>query len=202
MEKIWLINGSPRPPRSNSRLYAHIFEKYCHMPYQYIEINKNNTLELCEQIKDATEILLIFPLYADSLPVPLLTFLKVLATHLPENRPTISVLINCGFLEPRQNDIAVEMIHLFCDQHDFPFGSVLKIGSGEAILQTPFKFLVNRKIKKLAVSIQRKQNQTFQVTMPLSKKMFIKASDVYWENYGKKNGVTKQEMQSMQIEQK
>ena len=146
---------------------------------------------------------MIFPLYADSLPVPLLTFLKALATHLPENRPTRFLSwINCGFLEPRQNDIAVEMIHLFCDQHDFPFGSVLKIGSGEAILQTPFKFLVNRKIKKLAVSIQRKQNQTFQVTMPLSKRMFIKASDVYWENYGKKNGATKQEMQSMQIEQK
>lgn len=36
--------------------------------------------------------------------------------------------------------------------------------------------------------------------MPISKKMFIKASTIYWENYGKKNGISKEQMEIMQIE--
>lgn len=54
----------------------------------------------------------------------------------------MSVLINCGFLECRQNDVAVEMVRLFCRQNGYRFGSVLKIGSGEAIWDTPFRLLV------------------------------------------------------------
>ena len=36
--------------------------------------------------------------------------------------------------------------------------------------------------------------------MPISKTMFVKASTAYWERCGKKNGVTKEEMATVQIE--
>ena len=36
--------------------------------------------------------------------------------------------------------------------------------------------------------------------MPLPKGLFVKAAASYWINYGKKFGVTKEEMQTMQIE--
>lgn len=36
--------------------------------------------------------------------------------------------------------------------------------------------------------------------MPLPKKLFIKASTSYWENYGKKNGITPEQMATMDIE--
>ncbi|MFQ9509433.1 MAG: hypothetical protein ACLRZ7_00440 [Lachnospiraceae bacterium] len=39
-----------------------------------------------------------------------------------------------------------------------------------------------------------------QVTMPLPKKLFIKASTKYWLNYGKKNKIGKNEMETMKIE--
>ena len=80
------------------------------------------------------------------------------------------MLINCGFLEYRQNDVAIRMMQLFCEQNGYRFGSVLKIGSGEAILTTPFKILVIRKIKKLAASIRRADYCTLQTTMLLSPK--------------------------------
>ena len=67
----------------------------------------------------------------------------------------MSVLINCGFLEPQQNEMAVEMMRLFCRQNHYPFGSVLKIGSGEAILDSPFRFLAVRKIRRFADSIAK-----------------------------------------------
>ena len=52
------------------------------------------------------------------------------------------------------------MIELFCKKTNCEFGSVLKIGSGEAILKTPFKIFVTRKVKKLANSIRSKNYKT------------------------------------------
>ena len=52
--------------------------------------------------------LLVFPLYADGIPATLLNFLKSLENNLPDKKPVISVIINCGFLEYTQNDLAVK----------------------------------------------------------------------------------------------
>lgn len=77
---------------------------------------------------------------------------------------------------------------------------MLSIGSGEAILNTPFRGLVGRKLKQLAASMARGQGRRLKVTMPLPKKLFIKASTTYWENYGKRNGITRAQMETMDIE--
>ena len=91
-------------------------------------------------------------------------------------------------------------MRLYCKKTGLPFGSVLEIGSGEAILSTPFRFFVRRKMKKLVASMVKQNNRSWKVTMPISKGMFLKASTAYWENYGKKNGLTKEEMSTMEIE--
>lgn len=200
MANIIILNGSPRAPKSNSKRISEIFLKYCNSQTRYFNISKNNHEKLCSEINNFSDVLLVFPLYVDSLPVTLLNFLKSLEKYPHENKPTISVIINCGFIEYYQNDIAVKMIELFCKQNNYNFGSVLKIGSGEAILDSPFKILVTSKLKKLHSSIINKQYTTLKTTMPISKKMFVRASTIYWSNYGKKFGVTKKEMQTMDIE--
>ncbi|MDR3767579.1 MAG: hypothetical protein Q3Y08_11200 [Butyricicoccus sp.] len=200
MGKIMIINGSPRAPKSNSKQYAEWFSKRCRAETQYFYVTKTNHLDLCREMEQFSDVLFVFPLYADGLPVTLLHFLKTLEAHGPEHKPTVSVLINCGFIEPEQNDIAIQMMRLYCKENGYPFGSVLKIGSGEAILATPFRFLLRSKMKKLATSIIRHQNRSLQVTMPISKRMFLKASTIYWENYGKRNGITKEQMETMEIE--
>ena len=200
MARILILNGSPRAPKSNSKQYAEIFIKKCPAETKYLNITKTNHSEICDSIEHISDLIFVFPLYADSLPVTLLEFLKYLEKHPPQNKPTVSVLVNCGFIEPKQNDVAVKMIRLFCSKNGYPFGSVLKIGSGEAILSTPFRILVRSKIKKLVSSVIKKSHLTLSVTMPISKNMFIRASTVYWENYGKKNGITKEQMETMKIE--
>lgn len=201
MGKIMLINASPRAPKSNSKQYAEQFAKVCRAETAYFAVTRNNHRELCQTMEDFSDVLLVFPLYADGLPVTLMHFLKTLEQHPPRWKPRVSVLINCGFMEPEQNDIAVQMVRLFCKQNGYPFGSVLKIGSGEAILSTPFRILVRAKMKKLAAAIAAEKSQTWKVTMPISKNMFLRASTVYWTNYGKRNGITKEQMETMQIEE-
>lgn len=200
MGRIILLNGSPRAPHSNSKRYAEIFSKNCNCDTEYHAISKNNHSELCSRLKEFSDVVFVFPLYADGIPVTLLNFLKTLEENPPEQKPTVSVLVNCGFLEYQQNETAVQMMKLFCQQNGYHFGSVLKIGGGESILDTPFKILVVRKIRKLAASISDQKNVTLHITMPLSPKMFVKASTRYWIQYGKKNGLTKEQMASMKIE--
>lgn len=200
MGKIMILNGSPRAPKSNSKRYAKMFLKKSGIDAEYFDITKTNHIELCDKIKNFSDILFIFPLYADGLPVTLLSFLKILEINPPENKPVVSVLINCGFKEYQQNDTAVKMMKLFCTQNGYPFGSVLEIGSGEAILDTPFKVFVQSKINRLAACIISKKHKNLNVTMPIPKKAFVKASTNYWINYGRKNGITKEEMETMQIE--
>lgn len=200
MGKVMIINASPRAPKSNSKQYAQLFSEYCRLDTEYCEVKKSNHLTLCRTIGNYADIVFVFPLYADSIPVTLLNFLKTLEENVPLKKPTISVVVNCGFIEPYQNDIAVEMLQLFARKNGYPFGSAFKIGSGEAILTTPFRIFLKAKMKKFAVSIEKQRYQYYQVTMPIPKKMFIKASTIYWENYGKKNGISKEQMERMQIE--
>lgn len=201
MGQVMLINASPRAPKSNSKQYAEMFAKVCPIETSYFAVTRNNHRELCQSMEDFSDVLLVFPLYADGLPVTLMNFLKTLEQNAPRWKPRVSVLINCGFMEPEQNDIAVRMIRLFCKQNGYPFGSVLKIGSGEAILYTPFRILVRSKMKKLAAAITAEKAQTWKVTMPISKNMFLRASTSYWTNYGKRNGITKEQMETMKIEE-
>lgn len=200
MERIIIFNGSPRAPKSNSIKYADIFRRYSTIETIYFNIGKNNHAELCRHIEDYSDILFVFPLYVDSLPVGLLNFIKYLEDNPPINRPTISILINCGFLEYRQNIVAVEMMKFFCRKNGYPIGSTLMIGSGEAILKTPFKFIVSVKIRQLAKSIVSRKYKTVHATMPISKSLFRMAAEKYWTNYGRKFGVSKKEMETMKIE--
>lgn len=200
MGKVIIINGSPRAPRSNSKEYGEIFSSYYKGQADTFNITKNNHKEICSKIEDYTDILLVFPLYADGLPVTMLNFLKVLEENPPKNKPKVSVIVNCGFIEPEQNNVCIDMVKLFCKQNTYEFNSVLLIGGGEAILGTPFKIFVKWKIKKLAKSIYNNTVENLSVTMPISKKIYLKASTNYWINYGKRNGITKSQMETMKIE--
>lgn len=60
--------------------------------------------------------------------------------------------------------------------------------------------LVRQKMKKLAESIRRRSPQQLKVTMPLPPSVFIRASTNYWMQYGAKNQLTREEMETMSIE--
>ena len=73
---------------------------------------------------------------------------------------------------------------------------ILRIGSGEAILDTPFKRFVTYSVRKFALSIAG----TFQMKMPLPKPIFVKKAGQCWDAYGRKNGPTRKDMQTMRVE--
>lgn len=200
MGKVMILNGSPRAPKSNSKKYSEIFMKYSRLQCDYFNITKSNHLKLIAEMENYSDVIIVFPLYADSLPVGLLNFLKSLENNLPAQRPVISILINCGFLEYEQNSVAVSMIRYFCRRNNFPIGSALMLGSGEAILETPFRYIAVRAIKRLSESVNKGNYKDITATMPLPKWLFKMAARSYWISYGKKFGVSEKEMQRLEIE--
>ena len=114
MGKVIIINVSPRAPRSNSKKYGEIFRSYYKWQADTFNITKNNHKEICSKIGEYKDMLLVFPLYADGFPVTMLNFLKVLEENPPKNKPKVSVIINCGFIEPEQNNVCIDMVKLFC----------------------------------------------------------------------------------------
>lgn len=202
MGKILILNGSPRAPKSNSKRYAEIFMRHCMAETDYRNITKKNHEELCAALSGYTDVLFAFPLYADSLPVGFLNFLKALEACPPAHKPVVSILINCGFLEAEQSEVAIRMMRLFCRRNGYVMGSVLMLGSGEAILDTPFKYVATRNIRRLAQSMVSGRYYTLSATMPLSKYLFRLAADIYWTFYGKRFGTTRRQMQTMEVEGK
>lgn len=199
MGKLIVINGSPRPAVSNSKKYITLFSRYYKGDIQVFNALSKDYSGHIEALRKADSMLLVFPLYADALPVSLMNFLKVVDAE-RINSLKVHIMINCGFFEPEQNNIAIDMLHLFCERNDFQIGACLSIASGEAILESSFAFMVKWKIRKLAKSIAKDRLMTFKVTMPITKKMFIKSSVSYWLKYGQKFGITREEMETMQIE--
>lgn len=195
-----ILNGSPRAPKSNSLRYAELFMKYSRQAADYYPITKTNHSRLLEKMAGYSDVLLVFPLYADALPVSLLNFLKSLEACPPPRKPIVSILINCGFLEHTQNEVAVRMLELFCRQNGYEMGSVLMLGSGEAILDTPFKYVAARAIRKLARAVDEGSRLRLAATMPLGPRLFKMAATVYWTRYGQRFGTSKKQMQTMEIE--
>lgn len=195
-----IVNGSPRAPRSNSRRYAEIFVRHCRAECDYFNISRSNHDELCSRMSGYSDLLIVFPLYADGIPATLLDFLKSMEAYHLESKPVISILVNCGFLEHEQNRTVIRMMRLFCSRNGFRIGSVLSLGSGEAILDTPFRPVASRLVRKLADSISSGRYRDIQGTMPITKRLFLWASTIYWSAYGKKNGITPEAMRTMEIE--
>ena len=200
MGRMMIVNASPRAPRSNSKRIIERFQAYWAEAAGLYPTISNRHEQALASLQGCSDLLLVFPLYADSPPSTLLGFLKALSAASISPKPAVHVIINCGFIEPEQNLVALDIIRFFCRQNGFPFGSTLSIGSGEAILDTPFSFLVWRKLKKFAAAVRNRQPVHLQTAMPIPKKWFIAASTNYWIQYGQKNGIDKQQMQTMEIE--
>lgn len=200
MDRLMMVNGSPRAPRSNTRRYLQLLEQYWPGETREYSVTQGKHEQGVAQLEGCGQLVLAFPLYADSLPVTLMGFLKALEAHPPAPKPTVHVLINCGFLEPEQNRVALEIIDCFCRRSGYPRGATLCIGSGEAILGTPFAFFARRAIRKLARAIQTGRPARIKTAMPLTKGMFLKASTNYWLGLGAKNSLTREDMAVMDIE--
>jgi len=151
--KISMINGSPKPGKSNSGAIIKIIRERIKDKHE-VKIHNLGTNkfknEILEEIISTEVIILVFPLYLDSIPANTLKMLIELGDIIKlkhKNDLIMYSVVHNGFLEGKQTSIAFEMIENFCGRSGIQFGGGIGQGASSgfygAINSIVFKCIYN-----------------------------------------------------------
>ncbi len=190
MKKIFIC-GSPRLTISNSLTFLEDLKDKENIYYLY----KDSFDEIVNSIKKCDTIILSFPLYVDSPPSGTLKFFEYIKDNdIDISGKNLYTIINCGFLEAKQNNTAREIVKLFCFNNNINYMGCFKIGAGVIIggnkqnyiyrlVSVPYCFKI-RKFKK-AINGNKKIEIATSIH-PMTKFMYILLANINWKSKRKK----------------
>jgi hypothetical protein len=140
-----LLVGSAKKPRSTSEslgsyLMARMTERGC--TTESLSVHRSHrSREGLETLLDTVDrcnlMVLAFPLYIDSLPAMLTRTLELIASRREgrerDNRQRLAAIVNNGFPEAEQNEVALRICARFASETGFEWAGGLALGGGEAI---------------------------------------------------------------------
>lgn len=150
-KKIVFLNGSPRPDHEScSHKMIQYFSKALEAHYDsFVEAQ---ALKLClkteileqhfQETLSADVLLIVSPLYVDSMPSSVLDYLRNFECFIKEHPELLTHslkvygFINCGFLGGYQNTIALEILENFALRCNFIWCGGLGVGSGAMLAGT------------------------------------------------------------------
>lgn len=204
---ISIINGSPKRGKSTSEL---MIQYFCQ------EMSDEKTVTVYdaskaplqqsqyEEIVNSTALLIVFPLYVDSIPSNALRVLADLEKQYKlRKNMMVYCIVNNGFFEGKQNYIAIEQIKNWCDVTGTTWGQGIGIGAGEMlplITDIPLGHGPNknlgRAIKLLANNMQNQKSGENILISPNWPRFLwkIQSSLLVWYPRAKHNGLTKRDM--------
>jgi multimeric flavodoxin WrbA len=102
---------------------------------------REGTERLLKSVDNADIIVLATPMYVDSLPSPTIKAMELIHEHRKAMFPTKSqmlvAIINSGFPEKEQIDIALKIIQNFAQDSNFKWGGGIRVGWGMALNSEP-----------------------------------------------------------------
>jgi multimeric flavodoxin WrbA len=146
---VLLLIGSPRGEKSNSfaigKFLANKLEEKGLISEEAFITRLVNTQEgvaaLLKLVDAADVIILATPLYVDSFPSPTIKALELIHEHrkavVPAKSPMFVVIINSGFPEKEQMNIALKIIQNFAQASNFKWGGGIRVGWGMALNSEP-----------------------------------------------------------------
>lgn len=134
--KIGIINGSPRGKKSNSEI---LIKYLCsllkeHQINKYYLFSSKIHSEIKSEIHNADVLIFSFPLYIDSIPSSLLDILlKFEEEKIINSKTKIYCIVNNGFFEGKQNQLAILQMKNWCQKTGAEWGQGIGIGAGEIL---------------------------------------------------------------------
>lgn len=182
---ILYINGSPKIKYSNSEYFINKIKSDGSIKYLY----SDNFVDIVNSLIQIDTIIFSFPLYVDAPPSKVIEFMEyIINNNISLKDKNIYVICNCGFLESKHNNIAIDIIKNFCDNNEANFKGFLKIGAGEiigkcnkSILYEFISIFFELKIKKFKRYLNNKKNIYLDTTIrPVPKWLYVIIANIYW----------------------
>jgi hypothetical protein len=152
--------------------------------------------ELFEAIDRANVVLFAAPLYIDSLPAPAIRAVELIAAQRRasdvERIPRFVSIVNCGFVEPSQNDTCQRILQRFADRSGFEWVARVSLGGGGRIpkrVRRAFDILVEALDLEILVP-DEVERLTRKPSMPGW--LYVIGGNVGWKRLADKNGVKDQ----------
>ena len=204
MNKTVVLNGSPKPKYSASGYFIGQIEKIMGKELSVYQATKlivpENASEMIEDILKADTLLIVFPLYIDSLPAPLVKALMLIekgAKACPgEQLPMVYAICNCGFFEADNNRLALDIIKNFCVSSGLGWGYGIGIGAGGFVSShskesfggpmTKINAAFGELVKSMASHSKREQNLLLTPFIPRS--LYLYGANKAWEQAAEKYG--------------
>jgi multimeric flavodoxin WrbA len=201
--KISVINGSPKMSAGISGLIINHMEKLLNVSidvYHAIRLIKKeeSTTDELAKILDCEVLLIIFPLYVDSLPAPLINVLSKIEKISSDVsiKPQVYSIVNCGFFDAKQNATALEMIKSFSLRAKLPWGYGIGIGGGGMLSSMGDNWskgpasAIHKALSDMAAAINAKESkQNIFVKPKFPRFLYMIAADLGMRRLAKKNGV-------------
>lgn len=189
---ILFINASPKLKMSNSEYFINLLNiKNKKINYIY----KDKYADIEKNIYKASKIIFVYPTYIDIIPSKLINFIENYKDNF--NNKEIYLIANCGFLEPKNNDLGIKFMKNYIKEKQGNFKGYLSIGSGEVIgICKSNKFLklichdFFKKINKFRKFINLSKNIKLKTNIKLfNKKLFCIICNHYFRKNLSKNKV-------------
>ncbi len=165
---VALINASPKLSHSSS--WALIKNTVGFFPnktnVKMLDMHTNTVSEnTVSELLAADAWVLFFPLYVDALPSHVLRCLMQLEERARGKTLKVYAVINCGFYEGEQTEVAFEIVENFCIRAGLEFCGGVGVGGGGMLSTTPVledmkhnKTAIIHELKRLAKSVVRGRN--------------------------------------------
>jgi hypothetical protein len=142
-----LLMGSPKHGKSNSAsLGAYLTARLTEAGVEGRMLSIAHALRspegahgLLDAVDGADLVVLLSPLYVDSLPSGVIRALELVAARRRTRAARFAAVVNCGFPEAAQNETALAICRRFAAEAGFEWAGGLGLGMGEAIGGRPLQ---------------------------------------------------------------
>lgn len=194
-----LISGSPKPSNSNSVYFLKLISSNMD-EYKIFELKNSKYEEILDNIYKSDVIVFAFPLYVDSPPSLMLSFLDyIVDKKIKLKDKIIYVIINSGFREGKQNITALNVMKRWCDKVESTYGCSILIGAGEIVGKEKYKSISRKALKninKFSNIVKSKDKKTDIITTMdlLNNNIYCYLANLSWNKKGKINKLSKADL--------
>jgi multimeric flavodoxin WrbA len=136
-KKFLALVGSPRPASTSSHLAQYLLDGLAARGWQTQALvacaavrQPEKWPDLEAAFREADAVAIVTPLYVDCVPAELTAALERLVEARRGRSGRLCAVVNCGFVEAHQNDVALEIYRLFARDAGLHWAGGLAIGGG------------------------------------------------------------------------